>query len=148
MRYILVGLLIPLTLFANTAIDERSATENKPIKEESPIKKLIEQIQNAKAKERRVLINQLKVKLRASNQKQKEKSMIALKKAFSKQNNNSHNAKHIQLKVHRREGDCNMNHQNHNIHHQPKFRSLREQRGSTENSRNNNIQPNRGDAHK
>ena len=61
------------TLFANEV-------PKKPIKVEI----LINEIKNAKPEDRRALMNQLKLKLRAMNQGSRAKAMMRLRKSFAK----------------------------------------------------------------
>ncbi len=143
MRYLAISILLSLTLFG----DEQIVKESKGIvvkiesvqrDKESTIKALLGKIQKAKPEDRRLLINRLKIQLRASNQAEKQKTMVALKEAFAKQQNKTDEHKHLRLDLDRGDKNCNM-HQN-NLNHQPKFRYLRDQR---EMDGNQNLNPNR-----
>ena len=82
-RYmIMLMIFIFLTLFA------QGKEEAEPIKEvsasSSSIKMLIKNIKSAKASEKRVLMNQLKVELRKMNQNVRKRAMRELRSSFSR----------------------------------------------------------------
>ena len=84
------------------------------------IKSLIEQVKRAKVKDRRLLMNQLKLQLRKMNKESRHSAMVELKKSFSKE----HNGK----KLHRQQKKSKSSHERQCIH-QPRYRHLRHQRG-------------------
>jgi len=97
-----------------------------PVKIETSIPHLIQQVKNSKVKDKHVLINQLKIQLRKMNKKSRHNVMLELKKAFSKNKKKQH--KHHSKTKNPHEKKCI---------HQPKYRHLRHQR------RQNNGQGNR-----
>jgi len=70
---------------------------------------LVEEIKTAKAEDRRELINQLKVELRAMNQEKRQEAMRELKDSFAKNHQGQH-----------RHQNC----QHEHPRHQPQFRQL------------------------
>ena len=133
----LLSMLLSLSLFAEETIEEPQPTvetielieqettieaedilettkENK-IPKETPtpsITTLVEEIKTAKAEDKRELMNQLKIKLRAMNQEKRQETMRELKQSFAKNAQGEH--KH-------------QNRQQEHSRHQPQFRQL--QRG-------------------
>jgi len=71
LRYIIIYILVSISLSAQNL--------------NSPIKILIEKIKRADPKDRRALINQLKIELRKVNRENRRKSMMELKRAFGLQ---------------------------------------------------------------
>jgi len=116
MKLLFISMLVGLLLFA-----EDTSTE--PI----VIKKLITKIKSASVKEKRVLINQLKIQLKSMGKKSRKKAMMELKKSFSQKNKNSKN-NHQKQKKHEH---CQQ------MNHQPQYRHL--QKGPKDGS-----QPRRG----
>ncbi len=55
---------------------------------EVQIKSLVEKIQNAEVKDKRELMNQLKLKLREINKESRKKTVLELKDSFNKRKNN------------------------------------------------------------
>ena len=83
------------------------------------IKNLIQQVKNSKVKDRRVLMNQLKTRLRKMNKERRHSAMVELKKSFSKE--------HGGKKLHKHQGKFKNAHES-KCTHQPKYRHLRHQR--------------------
>ena len=97
---VLIGLFFYLPLHANTV--------------EPTIPELIQDVQNAPDKQKRVLMNQLKSRLKNMNSKSRKEVMIKLKKSFAK--------KGVQHRKHQKEKSSI----SHSCNHQPKFRHLRQ----------------------
>ena len=126
-------MLSPLILFGEVLKEEPQSTVNSvKIKKEvisdkieessniaqesdaSSIATLIEQVKTAKSEDRRELMNQLKVQLRAMNKEKREETMRELKHSFAKHGRGEHQRQRQNL------------HQNQ-FRHQPQYRQL--QRG-------------------
>ena len=82
---------------------------------------LIEQVKTAKVKDRRVLMNQLKVQLRKMNKESRHKAMMELKKSFSKKG-------HLGKAQHKHRKHKNLHEQQSS--HQPKYRQLSNGQGA------------------
>ena len=93
-----------------------SMIEKKPEKKSSNLQMLINQVKSAPNKEKRVLMNQLKVQLKSMNKESRQQAMKELKKSFAKKEN------HTQQKQHQQANHESCQHGNH----QPKFRHLRQ----------------------
>jgi len=93
---------------SETVQESETLEEDKP--EESSLSSLIEKIKTTKAKDRRELMNQLKVELRAMNKEKRQETMRELKKTFAQ--NGQGQYRHQNL------------HQNQ-FRHQPQYRQLR-----------------------
>jgi hypothetical protein len=75
---------LPLSTSDSKSIKEVPVTAEGRTREDTMLKSLIEQVKSAEVKDRRVLMNQLKIKLRAMNQESRHKAMVELKKSFVK----------------------------------------------------------------
>ena len=84
----------------------------------SSIKILIEQVKHAEVKEKRLLMNQLKLQLRKMNKESRHSAMMELKKSFSKKHGekklDKKQYRHKQKRLHKYQGE-----------HQPMYRHLR-----------------------
>lgn len=74
---------LSLIIFGSSALLAKDLP-NQP----SNIDALISDIKSAKSSDRRVLMNQLKVQLRAMNQETRSKTMMSLRKSFGKNGSN------------------------------------------------------------
>jgi hypothetical protein len=92
-----------------------STIEKKPETKQSNLQMLIKQVKSAPNKEKRVLMNQLKIQLKSMNKESRQQAMKELQKSFVKKEN------HIQQKQHQQANHESCQHANH----QPKFRYLR-----------------------
>jgi len=92
-----------------------------PVQVETSVPKLIQQIKSSKVKNRRILINQLKIQLRKMNKKSRHNIMLELKKAFSKKEKQKQKQQH---NLHSK----SKNSDKKKCIHQPKYRHLRHQR--------------------
>ena len=134
-RYIRVYLFLmlsPLMLFSKELKEEPQSTiTSVKIKKEviiakvqesskendiSSIATLIEQVKIAKAEDRRELMNQLKVQLRAMNKEKREETMRELKHSFTKHGQGEHQHQRQRQNLHQNQ-----------FRHQPQYRQL--QRG-------------------
>ena len=160
-------MLFSLTLFAQEPIEQsvepikideaqlsnvinREPTQE-PMEQKNPsLSQLIKEIQGAKADKRRLLMNALKVRLRAENKTHRQEAILALKKAFTHHDSERETKSHLHMKMHSKTNNCNQ-HQEQSMH-QPKFRHLehqmsvqeRENRQSQNGQRNNPIHNPRG----
>jgi len=96
-----------------------------PIKKPS-IQTLIQRVKNAKVKDKRVLINQLKIQLRTMNKESRHNVMVELKKSFSQE--------HSGKKLHKHRGKYKNSHEQQ-CTHQPRYRHLQHQRGEGNGNR-------------
>jgi len=87
------------------------------------IKHLIKEVKTAKIAERRLLMNQLKIRLRKMNKESRQSAMKELKKSFSKKNSEESLDKHRHKLKKIDKQHCT---------HQPKYRHLRHQNGQGE----------------
>ncbi len=78
------SILIAITLLSADNRDMQQAT----------IAELANKIKSSKVEDRRVLINQLKIKLRTANQATRKETMMSLRKSFSKEG--AHQKNHAQ----------------------------------------------------
>ena len=85
------------------------------------VQHLIQQVKIAKVQDRRLLMNQLKVKLRKMNKESRRSVMMELKKSFSKESGKK--------KLHKHKNRANKGHKKQ-CEHQPKYRHLRRQNGN------------------
>ncbi len=132
LKTLMVCILFSLTLFAQEPIEQSI----QPIKVEEatissiptaePISQLIKQIKSAKAEDRRILMNKLKVQLRESNKEHRHQAILALKKAFANKESHTQMKEHMQMRMHQQSENCNP--QEEQSKHQPKFRHLQHQR--------------------
>ncbi len=76
-------IFLSLIIFSSSAL----LAEDIPT-QPSNIETLISDIKSAKSSDRRVLMNQLKVQLRAMNQETRSKTMMSLRKSFNKNGSN------------------------------------------------------------
>jgi hypothetical protein len=86
------------------------------------IQTLIEQVKTVKVKDRRVLMNQLKIQLREMNKENRQKAMMELKKSFS-------NKKHKNQTQHKHQTREHKNLHEQQSKHQPKYRHLQNGQG-------------------
>ena len=114
MKQYIIFILFSLPLFAQEPIEQ--SIEKKITVEEPAITTLVLQIKEAKVEDRRVLMNQLKVRLRKMNKESRQKAMKELKNSFSK-DRFSTGQKRYKHRKHK-----NLQHQQ--LNHQPKFRQL------------------------
>ena len=143
LKTLMVCILFSLTLFAQESIEQSiqpikveeatisSVPTAEPISnqiEQSPssISQLIEKIKSAKAEDRRILMNELKVQFRESNKEHRHQAILALKKAFANKESHTQMKEHMQMKMHQQSENCNP--QEEQSKHQPKFRHLQHQR--------------------
>ena len=82
------------------------------------IKELVTQVQNAPDEQKRVLMNNLKLRLKKMNKETRQEAMKALKKSFARKGRSHHQHENHQK---HNQGNCQP------LNHQPKFRHL--QRG-------------------
>jgi len=111
-NYYLLSIVF-LLLFSSVMYAEEIKTPNPP-----SIKTLIEQVKRAEVKDRRLLMNQLKLQLRKMNKESRHSAMMELKKSFSKEHGekklHKEQHRHKQKKLHEHRGE-----------HQPMYRHLR-----------------------
>ena len=81
---------------------------------EPTIQELVQDVQNAPDSQKRVLMNQLKTRLKSMNNQSRKEVMLKLKKSFT--------GKGLQYRKHQN----NKNSISHSCDHQPKFRHLRQ----------------------
>lgn len=86
---------LSLIIFSSTSI-----LADKLPTQPSEIDILISKIKNTKAPDKRVLMNQLKVKLREMNQETRTKAMINLRKSFNKSGKQSQTQKNQNAQMH------------------------------------------------
>jgi len=115
--------------------------ESQPKVEEPNIKELVSQVQDAPDDQKRVLMNQLKMRLKKMNKESRKKVMKQLKSSFA--------TKDIEHKEHQKQHNREAQHGNH----QPKFRHLQRgsgesHRGSSGGSGGGNNTPHQGSGHK
>ena len=84
-----------------------------PTKQPS-IQDLIQKVKSAKVKDRRILMNQLKIQLRKMNKESRHNAMMELKKSFSKEHSGKKLYKEQHKRLHQQRGE-----------HQPMYRHLR-----------------------
>jgi len=109
----LLCLLLSFPIYAEEGTVSAPTTVSPTIEQQSNLQKLINQVKNAPNKEKRVLMNQLKVQLKSMNKESRQQAMKELKKSFAKKE------KHSQQKQ-----QANHESSQHG-NHQPKFRHLR-----------------------
>jgi len=112
----LLCLLLSFPIYAEELTVASPTTILSTIEKQSNLQKLINQVKIAPNKEKRVLMNQLKVQLKSMNKESRQKAMKELKKSFAKKEN------HTKLKQHQQANHESCQHGNH----QPKFRHLRQ----------------------
>jgi len=82
--------------------------------EDISIKQLVEKIKRADVKDRRQLINQLKLKLRKVNKENQKKMAMKLKSSLNQNNKN-----------HRNRNNYNNRNKNHSLHRHMRYRHFR-----------------------
>ena len=125
-RLILMGVLFFLPLQAEEMVLESGLDVPSPIeREEEPlptpqIKELIEEVKNAPDEKKRLLINQLKIRLKSMKRESRHKAMVELKKSFATKERhlNEQQPKEQQRNYQKSNASQQGN-------HQPKFRHLR-----------------------
>jgi len=78
------------------------------------VKELLIQVKQAPDKQKRILINQLKLRLKNMNKESRKEAMIELKKSF------------LRKGIHHERGYRQHRNSSHIFNHQPKFRYLRQ----------------------
>ncbi|CAA6803021.1 MAG: Unknown protein [uncultured Sulfurovum sp.] len=121
-------MLFSLRLFAQTV-----TPENTPFIADKSISitTLITQVKEAKAEDKRSLMNQLKVQLRAMNEKTRQEAMQNLKQSFQSKEKGKHKPQ-----------------RNKNLHeqqakHEPKYQQLRQKKGLNTQQGNRQGNPNK-----
>ncbi len=115
MKQYIILIIFSLSLFAQESIEQNKLTKIQKVSELT-IATLISQIKEAKSDDRRVLMNQLKVKLREMNKESRQKTIRELKKSFSKGSCKAGQQKYKHQK-------------NRAIRHQPRFRQIHNGQG-------------------
>ncbi len=162
LKTLIFSILFSLTLFAQEPIEQsvepikvdETQTRNVPMLEPTPqvteekkpsISHLIEEIQKAKPKTKRLLMNQLKIQLRQANKAHRQKAILALKKAFANRENHLQTKANLGLKMHKNNIGCTQQEQSQ---HQPKFKHLRHQQMMEGAKRREGMSPPRGAGNK
>ncbi len=112
---------IQIVKTSDERVEEKTKLDKTQKVSEPTIATLISQIKEAKSDNRRVLMNQLKVKLREMNKESRQKTMRELKKSFSKESCKAGQQKHKHQK------NRAIRHQQ--LRHQPRFRQIHNGQG-------------------
>jgi len=115
---------LPLSTLEPKSIEERPVIVAEQTTEATMLKGLINQVKKAEIKDRRVLMNKLKIQLRAMNKESRHKAMVELKKSFAKSEGHTAQHKH---KNHQQLEHKNLHEQQGK--HQPQYRHLQNGEG-------------------